>query len=122
MRLRHWMRKEGRLLRLQIAAAAAAASLSWPWGLLRGGLIPKAMHARVYRDVVHPEGEHLLHAKQKACAMLTCASLSYKICCYACPLCESACMYGLLSLASICSSLAEEARAFKAKCHLEREG
>ena len=30
-------------------------------------------------------------------------------------------MYGLLSLASICSSLAEEAGAFKAKCHLERE-
>ena len=31
-------------------------SLSWPWGLLRGGLIPKAMHARVYRDAARPEG------------------------------------------------------------------
>ena len=30
------------------------------------------------------------------------------------------CVTQLLSLASICSSLAEEAGAFKAKCHLER--
>ena len=114
-------RKEGRLLRLQIAAAAALPrSLSWPWALLRGGLIPKAMHARVYRDAARPEGGHLWHAKLRPAQCSHVHPSPYKICCYACPLCESACMYGLLSLASICSSLAEEARAFKAKCHLER--
>ena len=79
------------------------------------------MHARVYRDAARPEGGHLWHAKLRPAQCSHVHPSPYKICCYARPLCESGCMYGLPSLASICSSLAEEAGAFKAKCHLERE-
>ena len=50
MRLRHWMRKEGR--KADAAAAYSARSLAHSAVALRGrgGLIPKAMHARLYSE------------------------------------------------------------------------